>query len=255
MWLCSPKATVSKPASSTIRATTPGASPWSEHEVAIPTSTAQLYDARSSSTVTRAVRTTRSRGPAFARWRARRRLRTLEGENASEGARAPGPRRAEREECRMDVEHLMTRDVVTVSPETPLKEVAAILADRGISGLPVCGAGGEVLGVVSEADILHKERGLPRGRASVFDWLFARSDEDANKLAARTAGEAMTAPAITIDAGRPVAEAAALMLDRGINRLPVVHAGELVGIVTRADLVRAFRRSDEEIAREIRQDV
>jgi len=155
----------------------------------------------------------------------------------------------------MDVEHLMTRDVVTVSPETPLKEVAAILADRGISGLPVCGAGGEVLGVVSEADILHKERGLPRGRASVFDWLFARSDEDANKLAARTAGEAMTAPAITIDAGRPVAEAAALMLDRGINRLPVVHAGELVGIVTRADLVRAFRRSDEEIAREIREDV
>jgi CBS domain-containing protein len=89
----------------------------------------------------------------------------------------------------MNVEHLMTRNVVAVSPETPLKEVAAILADRGISGLPVCDAPRHVVGVVSEADILRKEQGLPPGRSSVFDWLFGRSDEaEAAKLAARTAG-------------------------------------------------------------------
>jgi CBS domain-containing protein len=156
----------------------------------------------------------------------------------------------------MNVEHLMTRNVVAVSPETPLKEVAAILADRGISGLPVCDAPRHVVGVVSEADILRKEQGLPPGRSSVFDWLFGRSDEaEAAKLAARTAGEAMTTPAVTIDAGRPVAEAAKLMVEQEINRLPVIHGGELIGIVTRADLVRAFRRSDEEIEREIREDV
>lgn len=155
----------------------------------------------------------------------------------------------------MNVEHLMTRNVVVVSPETPLKEVAAILSDRGISGLPVRDAGGSVVGVVSEADILRKEQGLPPGRSSVFDWLFGRSEEAAAKLAARTAGEAMTSPPVTIDPGRPIAEAAKLMVERTINRLPVIDGDELVGIVTRADLVRAFRRSDQEIDREIREDV
>lgn len=155
----------------------------------------------------------------------------------------------------MRVEHLMTKEVVTVSPETSLKEVAATLADRGVSGLPVCDPEGRIVGVVSEADILRKEQGFPPGRSSVFEWLVGRGEEATAKLAARTAGEAMTAPAVTIDAGRPVSEAARLMIERSVNRLPVVHGGELVGIVTRADLVRAFRRSDEEIEREIREDV
>ncbi len=155
----------------------------------------------------------------------------------------------------MRVEHLMTRDVVTVSPETKLKEVAAILADRGISGLPVCDAEGEVVGVVSEADILRKEQGPPPGRSSLLGAVLGRSKAEAARLRARTAGEAMTSPAITIHPGSPVAEAARLMVERGINRLPVVRRGELVGIVTRADLVRAFVRTDAEIEREVREDV
>ncbi len=155
----------------------------------------------------------------------------------------------------MRIEHLMTTPVATVSPETSLKEVASILAARGISGLPVCDAGGRVVGVVSEADILRKEEGIAPAHGSLFDRLIGRSDEYVEKMAARTAGEAMTAPAITIDAGRPVAEAARLMTERGVNRLPVTSGGELVGIVTRADLVRAFNRSDAEIEREIREDV
>jgi CBS domain-containing protein len=79
--------------------------------------------------------------------------------------------------------------------------------------------------------------------------------QESAKEAARTAGEAMTAPALTIAPERPAAAAARLMLDHGVHRLPVVRDGVLVGIVTRADLVRAFSRSDEEIAREIRNDV
>lgn len=153
----------------------------------------------------------------------------------------------------MRVEHLMSRDVVTVSPETPLKEVAKILGDRRISGLPVCDGEGRVVGVVSETDIVRREQGLPPRRSTVLEWLSGRAETP--RRAARTAGEAMTTPAVTIGAGRAVAEAARLMVEREVNRLPVVDRGELVGILTRADLVRAFRRSDEEIEREISEDV
>lgn len=156
----------------------------------------------------------------------------------------------------MKVKDVMTREVVAVGSEAPLRDVAALLAEHGISGLPVIDEEGRVLGVVSEADILVKERAsepaggrfgwlLDRDRAMEFDW----------KLAARTAGEAMSAPAIVIDADRPLARAAALMLDDQVNRLPVLENGRLVGIVTRTDLLRAFVRSDEEIAREIRDEV
>jgi CBS-domain-containing membrane protein len=72
---------------------------------------------------------------------------------------------------------------------------------------------------------------------------------------ARTAGEAMTAPAITIEASRSAHAAAGLMIDRRVNRLPVTDGGELVGIVTRADLVRSFVRSDEQLVQAIRDDV
>ena len=78
---------------------------------------------------------------------------------------------------------------------------------------------------------------------------------DRSKLDARLVGEAMTTPAVTIESHRPVSVAARRMLERGVNRLPVVEEGKLVGIVTRADLVRAFVRSDAEIASEIRDDV
>ena len=99
----------------------------------------------------------------------------------------------------MRVEDLMTRTVKTVAPGASLKQVAGLLVENGISGLPVCDAERHVLGVVSEADILVKERG-PEPRRSGFLTSLAfglRSDDDP-KVAARTAREAMTQPAITI---------------------------------------------------------
>lgn len=135
----------------------------------------------------------------------------------------------------MRVQDVMTSEVVSVAPEATLKEVAGLLASRRISGVPVVDAAARVVGVVSEADILRKEAG---------------------GLDARTAGEAMSTPAIVIGRTRDVAEAARLMTERAVNRLPVVDDEEnLLGIVTRADLVRAFVRSDDEIARELREDV
>jgi CBS domain-containing protein len=154
----------------------------------------------------------------------------------------------------MRVAELMTTDVLTVGPETPLKDVAELLAGRGISGAPVVDATGALLGVVSEADILAKER-KPLRQTRV-EKLLGRADAADAKAEARTAGEAMTAPPITIHADRRVDAAASLMLDRGVNRLPVVdRSGALVGIVTRADLVRAFVHADERIVREIREEV
>jgi CBS domain-containing protein len=111
-----------------------------------------------------------------------------------------------------------------------------------------------VLGVVSEGDILVKEQGRAGGSS-----LFERAldfNSDSEKYRARDAADAMTTPAVTIRPTRSVSEAASLMLDRGVNRLPVVDPhGRLVGIVTRADLVRAFVRDDAEIESEIRDDV
>ncbi|GIU94089.1 MAG: hypothetical protein KatS3mg012_0546 [Gaiellaceae bacterium] len=153
----------------------------------------------------------------------------------------------------MKVGDVMTREVRAVKEETPLKEVARLLAENGISGLPVTDVQGRVVGVVSEADIVGKEAGA-RHERSLLGRLLAGGESP--KLDARTAGEAMTSPAITITADREVAEAARTMTERSVNRLPVVDEnGRLVGIVTRADLVRAFLRADAEIESELREDV
>lgn len=153
----------------------------------------------------------------------------------------------------MKVQEIMTSDVLTIGPEAEIRDVARIFVEHAISGLPVCGAQREILGVVSEGDILFKEQG-PRGQSALSHFSGKASKEFEKALAVKVS-EAMTAPAITISPYSSVAEAAGLMSEHGINRLPVMKRGKLVGIVTRTDLVRAFVRSDEEIGREIREDV
>jgi CBS-domain-containing membrane protein len=160
----------------------------------------------------------------------------------------------------MKIADVMTKQVRTVESETPLKEVARILAYLGISGLPVVSPEGRVLGIVSEGDLLFKERGAtPAHRGGLLGLLLEWDDDEAKaevKLHARTAGEAMSSPAITIGPTASLTEAASLMLDKHVKRLPVLgEDGALLGIVTRADLVRAFLRPDSEIEREIREDL
>jgi CBS domain-containing protein len=158
----------------------------------------------------------------------------------------------------MSVRDVMTRSVVSVRRSTPLKEVAQALIDNGISGVPVVDEDGAVLGLVSEADLLIKEQGADAIHHRPLARFLGESKESRAqlvKLGAITAAEAMTAPAITITSGRSIHEAAAIMTARHVNRLPVVDEGRLVGIVSRADLVRAYVRSDDELAATIRQDV
>jgi CBS domain-containing protein len=148
----------------------------------------------------------------------------------------------------------MSTHVVTVAPDATLKEIAELLVEQGISGVPVC-RGGRVVGIVSESDILWKElRSLPEADGVVVR-LVERAYGDVKRTNAVTAMQAMSFPALTIEPDATVARAALLMIEHGVNRLPVVNDGLLVGIVTRADVVRAFRRSDDEVEREIRADV
>ena len=158
----------------------------------------------------------------------------------------------------MKIADVMTRDVVAVRPETPLKDVAALMVEKGISGLPVVDGAGAVVGVVSEADFVIKTRGVPAVRHRLLGRVFGpsrRERAELAKIAATTAGEAMTSPAITLEAGDSLRAAAEQMAGRKINRLPVVEDGRLVGIVTRADVVRAFVRPDAELERLVRDEV
>lgn len=158
----------------------------------------------------------------------------------------------------LTVRDAMTPHVVTAGPETPLKDVARSLIDAGISGLPVVDDGGRVLGVVSEADFLIKGQGPQAIRHRRLARLLGDSEETRHQLAkvvARTAGEAMSTPAVTIEPSRSLQAAAERMTAERVNRLPVVEGGRLVGIVTRADLVRAYLRGDRELEETIRHDV
>ena len=154
----------------------------------------------------------------------------------------------------MKVCDLMTSEVATVTPTMSLRDAAALLAAKGISGVPVLNTASEVVGVLSEADIVVKAGGeVARNR--LLGWLL-KSDLDLDaKIRAETVEDAMTAPPVTISPKRPVHEAARLMVAENVNRLPVVDKGKLVGIVTRADIVRAFTRSDAELVDEIRGDI
>jgi len=154
----------------------------------------------------------------------------------------------------MKVSDVMTRDVITVPRSASLKEAASVLVQRGISGVPVVDDG-KVVGVFSERDLLFKEQGKPDA-THWLTWLTGpMAVADRPKLEAHTAGEAMTAPAVTVEADANVSGAARLMLEAGVSRLPVLRVGILVGIVTRADLVRVFVRSDDDIAREITDEI
>jgi CBS domain-containing protein len=159
-------------------------------------------------------------------------------------------------EAEVNVREAMTdaARLVTVAPETTLRQVAELMLEHGISGLPVVDANRRVLGVVSEADIVTGEA-AGTGRQGMIARARALVDPAAVAIP-RTAGEAMSSPAVTIGPDETVMQAAHRIAGSGVNRLPVVDEEDrLVGIVTRADVIRAFARSDKEIADGVREAV
>ena len=137
---------------------------------------------------------------------------------------------------------IMSAPAVACREEAYFEEVAELLADREISGLPVVDASGRVVGVVSERDLAHALGGpLIRLvlRRPVHSGPFLRGPH-AVPIGAKRASDIMTSPAIVADPGMPLRRLAQTMLEQQINRIPIVYLGRLVGLVTRGDLLGAI---------------
>lgn len=150
----------------------------------------------------------------------------------------------------MHASDIMTSNVVTVSPETSVRDLAKLLCERGISGVPVVDAGNRVVGVVSEGDLLHRaetgtERRAERNEHRRSRWLETLASDrdlarDYVKSHGRKVADVMTRDVVTVDGETEIADIANLMEMKRIKRVPVIRDGALVGIVTRANLVRAL---------------
>jgi CBS domain-containing protein len=147
------------------------------------------------------------------------------------------------EEATMNAGDVMTRDVLTVTPETPVQEVANLLLSRAISGAPVVESDGTVVGVVSEGDLLRRaEIGTEKRRSSWLQFFTGTASLAGEYVRShgRVARDVMTQTVVTVQPDTSVAEIANLMELKRIKRVPVVHDGKLVGIVSRSNLLRAF---------------
>ncbi|MFI1398671.1 CBS domain-containing protein [Streptomyces sp. NPDC020681] len=153
------------------------------------------------------------------------------------------------------VGHLMVGEVVSVTPSTPFKDVAKLLAEHDITGMPVLDEEDRVLGVISESDLLVRQ--ASDGSSGPEDQRRgAGGGAGAVKRDALTAAQLMSAPAVCVHAHDTVAEAARTMLGRRVQRLPVVDEEDrLVGIITRRDLLQVFLRPDQEIRRRVIEEV
>jgi len=154
------------------------------------------------------------------------------------------------------VKDVMTSKVIWVEQDTPFTAIAAALRDFRVSAFPVLDDKGQVIGVVSESDLLAKlalgggEDGMPGMITGILH------QHQAEKARAVTAVDLMTSPAATVCPDDTVEQAARLMYTRRVKRLPVVDAdNHLAGIVTRADLLAVYSRPDVEIGEEIRNDI
>jgi CBS-domain-containing membrane protein len=155
------------------------------------------------------------------------------------------------------VEDVMTKSVAVVRDSAPFKEILGIMHARRVSALPVVDDEDRLVGIVSEADLLlkeeyadaHEDADLP-----LFERRARRIERE--KAAGTVASELMTTPVITIGPSATLAEAARLMHEEGVKRLPVVDAkGRVAGIVSRADLLKVFLRRDDEIRTEVIEEV
>lgn len=143
----------------------------------------------------------------------------------------------------MKVAEIMTRPVISVTPDTTIAEAARLMLQHRISGLPVVAASGEVVGILTEGDLLRRaETGTQLRRARWLEFLIApgRLAREYANAHARRVGEVMTPRVECVGPETELAEVVRLLERRRIKRLPVTDAGQLVGIVSRANLVRAL---------------
>ena len=144
----------------------------------------------------------------------------------------------------MKAKDIMTHDPITIGPKTTIREIAEILTEHNISGLPVVGEDGSLLGIVSEGDLMRKE--IAPKTPDVFIILGAiiyynglkEYQQAFRKMSATTAEEIMTARVVTVQQHEDVSQVGQIMLDHAIKRVPVLAGNQLVGIISRSDIVK-----------------
>jgi len=144
------------------------------------------------------------------------------------------------------VADVMTREVITVTPETPLRELASILSDKNINGVPVVDDKGNVLGVVCESDLVNQNR--PLHIPTVFVILDSviplespwHLQKEFKRIAATTVGDIYTRPAVCVGPDTDLSEIAQIMSKRKLYTLPVCEGGKLVGVIGKADVIRSL---------------
>ena len=152
------------------------------------------------------------------------------------------------------VADVMTRTVVVVDASAPFKEVVRRMQEFRVSAVPVVDDEQRLVGIVSEADLILKEDPELEDGARLFEGHHRRVDRE--KAAGLVARELMTTPVVTVAPDMSLGEAARIMHRKMVKRLPVVNGGgRILGILSRADLLKVFLRDDAEIEAEIREDV
>ncbi len=141
----------------------------------------------------------------------------------------------------MKAKDIMMTDIMTVSPDTPVRDVAQLMVDRGVPSVPVVDAAGKVLGMVSEGDLLRKK--IAPQRPQVVDVLggyqgMEEYREAFRKMGANTSGEIMTSPVVTVEADDEAAKVGETVLNHHIKQVPVLENGKLVGVISRSNLLR-----------------
>jgi CBS domain-containing protein len=146
----------------------------------------------------------------------------------------------------MRAKDVMTSTVATVRPDTPAKEAARLLASYGYTALPVVNENDDLLGIVTEADLIH-DRILPDPRALIDD-----GPRQPVQRPPALVDAVMTTEVVTVEMTTDAVAIIRVMLDRHLRSLPVVDGDHLEGIVTRRDLLRTIARDDQDIARDVR---
>lgn len=142
------------------------------------------------------------------------------------------------------VTQVMSVDVLTTTPETSIAEVARTMSENGVSGLPVIDAGSNLIGIITETDIISHEIQVDAPTfVPILDWIIRMpgdtSEDDIRRVLATSAGDLMTAPVYSVTVDATVREVATLMFERKVNPVPVLnHNHRVVGIVSRSDIVR-----------------
>lgn len=149
---------------------------------------------------------------------------------------------------------VMTSPAITCPPETTLPEVVRLMREHHISGVPVTDPVGRLMGIVTEGDLLLKEAGPGGFPLRAYERPpdgASDAERELQRTRGRIVGDVMIRDVITADQDTPIRALACTMARRGINRVPIVADGRVLGMVTRADVLSVFVRPDDEITAEV----